>query len=404
MGNFRNLAYFLSAFLLFGVLTFTLERVLDPDRGCLQWDGVRALKFGETTVPSCESTSRLQRLKLAEPLREWVSRLNRLRRLEWLLDSPRSIHLAIETHDPFAYKLEDRQLTIGYAIAEKPGQLERAVLLAWVTRNWPDEDEIAQEVRADLLTWSVIGDAKWSDPTRFDTVETTPWMRYAFAPQSKDGYCRLPFRSVRDLSICNADNDDEFDSRRSLRPLVSWTLWSFVRQLPASKQIHFYKSLIGSHEKIETLEIPEVLGGQGWVQSQAIEYLRHWSLEDDVRGRELKRQFHAEDLGEPQSFDLTVEVPDERLADRALESLKKWMMFSSHRRVLFVSPGRRLGLPEGIPVDLPNKEIQTRRHVILACDFPKSKDMMSLKSKLLYAFKICGEDKLPPWGQLATNP
>ena len=193
-----------------------------------------------------------------------------------------------------------------------------------------------------------------------------------------------------------------FDVRQSMRPLVSWALWNFARQLPASKQIHFFRSLLNDHLPAESLAIPG-LGNQFWVQSQTVALLKRWDLGDDIHRRELKRIFYSEDLTEPLAFDLTVEVADSGLAARTLNSLKKWMAFQGYHRVLFASPGRLLALPEGIPVDVPAKEIQTRRHVILACDWPKVKDVRSLKSHFLFALRVCGEDKLPSWRELMAS-
>lgn len=401
MTTFRKALITIFGVLVLTGLSFVLQRVLDPERICLHWDGLQSVRFSDEIVQSCEATSRLQRNRIREPLKAWIGRLNHLTRLNWLVDSPRSVSLVIDVEDPYAYELSDRTLTLGYALAEKPGQLERSVLLAWVTRLWPEDDFFTQEIRADLLTWTVVGDASWADPIGAQSVNPADWMRFSLIPQTKIGFCQLPFRSVRELEVCT--DNSAFDFRRSARPMIAWTLWSFVRQLPASKQIHFFQSVVTDHQRAMAPSLPEKGKSQEWIQEQARLFLRRWSLGDDVNRRELKKVFYSEELMEPVFFDLTVEVTDRNLSDRTLKSLEKWLEFSPPHRILFVAPGLRMALPEKIALDMPAKEMQTRRHVILACDWPRAKDTLALKSRLFFAVHVCGDDTLPSWREVMNS-
>lgn len=378
-----------------------LHRVLDPDRGCVRWDGLSEVRFESQMVGPCASMNRLRRPKLAEPMRDWIRRLNRLNRLSWLIDSPRSVRLTIDDRHPFAFEAKDREIRIGFVLADKPGQLERAVLLGWVGRNWPDHEPLVREVMADLLTWSVTGDANWSDPTKPETVSMKERLKFSLIPQSKENYCRFPFRSLEDLISCQ-ESSGSIDPQMSLRPLISWTIWNFVRQLPTSKQIRFYEALVSKHfQPAENTMDPEHL--QAWTQKITIELLRGWTMSDASDLKNLRTIFGQEELNEPVSFDLTVEVTDPALADRTLKSLKTWMKFSPPKRVLFVSGEKKLILPDSVPTDIESKDLNTHRFVILACDWPKSNAMTSLKAPLLYALKVCGDQRLPSWRDLIAS-
>jgi hypothetical protein len=334
-------------------------------------------------------------------LREWVVRLNHLSRLAWLVAAHASIELNIDPDHTHVFEQNGARVNLGFRLAEKPGHLERAALLAWTQRNWPDHDPFTREVMADILTWAVIGDSTWSDPIADQEVSITERLRYSLIPESAGSYCQFPFRSDRDLGNCEHSTTEKWDDQRSLRPLVSWTIWNFVHELPASEQIEFLRGLMTEH--FAALENHSEIDRQIWVQTRVGELLRKWRVPSASTRPELRRVFFREDLMEPLSFDLTVEVTDSSQIARTVDSLKQWMRWTRHRRILFVAGGENRIFPEDVRVDLQPRDIQTRRYVIIACDWPKAKDVMHLKSRLLYAVRVCANNNLPSWPEIMTS-
>lgn len=398
-GSFFTVALSLS--LLIGA--FSVHRLLEPSRTCVSWEGIRELSFQGQAIPACASVNRLQRPVAKEPVLEWTQRLNRLDRVEWIRESSTPVSIQIDEKNPTAFEVENQLVTIGFALAEKPGQLERAALLGWVQANWPEQDLTTQEVMSDLLTWTVMGDSSWTDPVHEKTVSPQGYLRFSLMPASAENYCRSPFRSLHDLEACEQQDKDEVTGPQTLRPLVSWTVWSFVKELPIAEQIGFLQALLKTH--IPLAQNPEEVSidRRAWSQFKALALLRHWSVHPEAHHQALTKTLHALDLNSPPAFDLTVEVNDLNLQDRVLNSLLPWSKFYSNLRVLFVSRQKKIVLPEGIPVDFSPQEVETRRYVMVACGWPKPKESFALKNHAFFAFQVCGTDKLPSWTEI-THP
>jgi hypothetical protein len=383
---------------------FAFHRVLEPNRICLDWEGVRELTFKGRSIPSCESVSRLQRPLAQAPMRSWARRLNTLNRLSWLKESSAPISIHIDDERPHVFSAENQLVTIGSELAHKPGQLEHAAILGWVMTNWPDRTPTTQEVMADVLTWLVIGDATWQDPIHDQSVSPATHIRYSLTPSSAKTYCLSPFRSLKDLVGCETDQTENIAAAHMLRPLISWTLWSFVKELPSSKQIQFFKSIMTERfAENPTVEEEAELNRQLWAKDRISFLLNHWGLSDQAERRELTKAFNHADLNAPLAFDLTVEVSDLHLEDRVQESLRKWSSFYPRLRVLFIAHHRKIVFPENVAVDFKASELETRHYVIVACGWPKPGETFSPRNHSFAAFQICGDDKLPSWTELMTT-
>lgn len=369
----------------------------------MSWEGIRELSFGSQTVPACESINRLQRPITPEPMHEWADRLNRLDRLEWVKASSTPVSVRVDAKNPNTFQVENQLVTVGFALAEKAGQLEHAVLLGWVQTNWPEHDPVTQEVMADILTWMVMGDSSWTDPVKNQTVEPAKLIRFSLMPASEINYCKMPFRSLFDLEACDRNSETEVSGPQTLRPLVSWAIWSLVKELPSMRQISFFKSLLHSHFKDEPISEGLSIDRREWTTGKALSLLRHWGLGEFTVRREMGQVLHALDLNAPLAFDLTVEVNDPGLKDRVLKSLRPWSAFYPHLRVLFVSRNNKIVFPEGVPVDFSPQEVETRRYVMVACNWPKPKESFAVKNHAFFAFQVCGNDKLPSWTEI-THP
>lgn len=398
-GPFFTIAISLS--LLAGV--FVVHRLLEPSRTCVNWEGIRELSFRGQAIPACASINRLQRPIAKEPVLEWADRLNRLDRLEWVKAASTPVSIHIDEKNPNVFQTENQLVTIGFALAEKPGQLEHATLLGWVQTNWPEQDLTTQEVMADILTWTVMGDSTWTDPTTNKTVSPSTYLRFSLMPASQANYCRSPFRSLLDLEACDLNEEGEVTGPQTLRPLVSWTIWNFVKELSFPQQIGFFEALLKTHGFIESDPEELSIDRREWTKTKAIALIGHWKLNVAANSQVLTKTLHALDLNSPLAFDLTVEVNDLNLQDRVLGSLRPWSAFYPNMRVLFVSGQRKIVLPEGVSVDFSPQEVETRRYVMVACGWPKPKESFALKNHAFFAFQVCGSEKLPSWTEI-THP
>ena len=380
-----------------------VHRLLEPSRTCVSWEGLRELSFREQAIPACASVSRLRRPIATEPALEWSQRLNRLDRLEWIKETSTPISIQIDEKNPNVFQTENQLVTIGFALAEKPGQLEHAALLGWVQTNWPEQDLTTQEVMANILTWMVMGDSEWSDPTTNKIVSPKTLLRFSLMPASSTNYCQSPFRSLHDLEACDLKETNEVSGPQTLRPLVAWTIWSFVKELSFPNQIAFFKALLKTHISLEANPEELSIDRREWTKNMAMALLRSWGLQGDTHQKALTKTLHALDLNSPLAFDLTVEVNDPNLQDRVLKSLRQWTAFYSNLRVLFVSGQKKIVLPEAVSVDFSPQEVETRRYVMVACGWPKPKESFALKNHAFFAFQVCGSEKLPSWTEI-THP
>jgi hypothetical protein len=400
----RSLFFSISIAVLILLGLFAFHRILEPNRICLSWEGARELSFQGQSVPSCESVSRLQRPLVAAPAWDWARRLNDLSRLSWLKESSIPVSIQIDEKNPHTFSVENQLVTIGFGLAQKAGQLEHAAILGWVMTNWPDRLETTQEAMADIFTWLVVGDESWEDPVHEQTVSPSTYIRYSLTPSSVKTYCISPFRSLKDLTACENGKTEMMPPSHLLRPLISWTLWSFVKGLPSSKQIHFLKSVM-TEKFSENAAVEEEAGlsRQLWAKDRIVFLLSRWGLTDQLERRDLTRALNKSDLNMPLSFDLTVEVTDLHLQDRVQESLRKWSSFYPRLRVLFVANQKKIVFPENVPVDFSASELETRHYVMLACGWPKPGESFSPKSHSFAAYQICGDDTLPSWTELVSS-
>lgn len=403
MRKIRKPLFIVAASLLLAIGLLAFHRLIEPNRTCLSWEGIRELSFQSQSIPACEAVSRLQRPLVREPVREWVSRLNQLDRLEWLKESSRPISIRLDAEDPFAFHVENQLVTIGFALAERPGQFEHAVLLGWVKTNWPQRSETTQEVMADILTWLTVGDSAWSDPVHDRQVSPSSYLRYSLTPSSQKTYCQSPFRSIIDLKSCETKNAEVTAATHALRPLVAWTIWNFAKELSASKRIYFFKELLQARfaDEKPSNEMAS-MNRASWAKNQIFTLLKNWNLGEDALGRGMTRALYKADLNSPLTFDLTVEVSDLQLQDRVRESLQKWSAFYPQTRVLFVAPQKKIVFPENVDVDFSKSEIETRHYVMLACGWPKPNHTFSPKYHAFSAYQICGSDSLPSWTEIVS--
>jgi hypothetical protein len=331
-----------------------------------------------------------------------VSRLNSLAPLNWLLTSSKGIGLTIDPDHPQKYELVKNELKLGISLASQAGHFERSVLLAWVQMNWPEHDELTQEVMADILTWSLAHDLQWTDPTSGEAIFLGSRLKYSLTSTSLRGYCQSPVRSEQNLDICARTHAQEADPAWTMRPLISRVIWSFVRELPSSAQIRFYKALLNSH--FENSENEEIASDnlQSWSQNHIRALLKHWSMESELNRTELVHELAAAELLEPIKFDLTVEA-DPAAKDRVLASVKKWSRFSPKRKILFAAGDEKIALPEDVRVDLRQEEVQTQRFVLIACDWPEKQKVLGLKARMFYGLRVCAHDELPAWNEILAE-
>lgn len=371
-----------------------LQRISDSDRVCLQWDGIRELTYRGEKVAACSSTDRLNRAKVSKRLKRWVLRLNRLARLNWLANSHRSIKVEVTS----AERAQQNSVPIDPSLADQANHFERTVVLAWLEHNWPEQVEFTREVMADLLSWSLLGDRQWSEPSTGEPVAFNERMKFTLMPRSFHNYCQSPFRSAGDFEFCTEGAPDEMQAELGLRPLVAWTIWNYMRELPASEQVAFFASLMSNHNRVA---VPEAAGDlQIWTRQVVQMYLLQWSTGRDINASILKKQLYRAELSEPVIFDVTIQLAEADLNDETFESLKKWVGRSKQKRILFVSGKQKVVLPENLPVDLEKNEIQSQHYVLLACSWPRIQNVLQIKSRLLYAVKVCSGDKLPSWREI----
>jgi hypothetical protein len=406
MRKSRNRVFHGLSIVVFAAMVLLLHRIFDFDRVCLEWDGLKQLQVGQEVVPACENLDRLHRVHVSEQIRSYTDRLNRLARLSWLTQKHSSVSVLVSQNN----EVKNGAVSVDKALAQLPNHFERTVILTWVQRNWPEQEELTQEVMADLLTWSVLGASEWSDPLTGSVVSQNERLKFSLMPRTFETYCESPFRSAAEFEECDENPSQVEATALSLRPLISWTLWSYVDTLPAGNKIAFFRDLLSNHkdEPVSMLIPPSAdiapnTKPQEWAREAVKHLAKHWQSEQAFDELKLKHVLYHTELMGPVGFDLTVQVLNPELGAKTLESLRSWIGLSKKRRILYADGTQKIILPENLPTELEKDEIKTTQSVLIACDWPKAKDVLNPETVRMSAYKACSEESLPSWTEVFTS-
>lgn len=391
------------------VISWALNRGLTLERSCLRFHGIESIELNGQKVYNCEWVSRLERSEASGEIQGLVARINQLSNLNPLFPNFTSLRVVIDRRRPFTYERSYGILKLGETLALEPGQMERAVLLEGMARSRHGLNSLQSEVLADLMTWTALGDARWVDPTTREIVDPAERISLMSIPRTLAQYCNDSFRSIRHLMYCSMGyvSGEPVDPEWSLRPLLSWSLWQAIQDLPTGDKIHFYRHVFSIKSSLPAKRSPVQTRAEriAWLKSHVKTYLSSWGLWSPAEETRLHRLYTKLNFGPPRPFDLSIQVGDAALAPRVIASLSKWMRWSagSPKRVLVVFGRTELVLPRGQFVHLDAKDIVTRRHLILGCHWPTIREAIKIKSHLLLAIHLCGEDKLPSWHKVFSS-
>lgn len=376
-------------------LAMVVYRATDSRFVCLSWNGVAWIKYNNETVYSCHDSSRLLLPRVSRELKEFADRINRLARLNWLSQSPKHALTLTITRDVDQF---DGGTAIDESLARIPGQLERAAVLGWIEHNWPEQEDLSQEVIADLLVWTVLGNAYIWDPNSGQKIETSQRMKYHLMPRNFIRYCQSPFRSLEHFASCESEDESVFQTGFGYRPLVSYIIWKTVGDLPMSEQIAFVKRLLNSHTYFE---VGEFGGGREEVKTLASRYLKLWLGGFDERASHFARALKETAVSFNPEFDLAVQTEGEGSTDveKSLRNYLRW----NHKNALLVRDGVPTILPDNLPVELPPEEIKVRHSLLVACHWPDPKDILNFTALSFHAVQSCHGEQLSILNEVFSN-
>jgi len=430
---------------------FMAQRLLDWDRPCLRFSGVIELHVDgvEAGLRSCQETSRFVDLKLSQRMIDLSETINELGKLDALLPRGlRGVFVTVTDKDPFFMLFSERSLVIGSEIARSPQNFQRAILSAVAFQSFSGEDDLEKQLRADLLWYLFAGDDVWTDATSGIAVNPRDWMKLASAPVTVGDYCSHPLRQIYDLSFCRfeLDKDRPLSNEKRFESLISWSAYRTLKSLGLSSSTRFLRSLFESDIKSFVRKRPElqlnlahadgeekaVIKGEVeeelktldsfseeiyFVQSEVQNFLNPYFKKRLPAGAEAKeraldlnqsvREVWSEfDVTSNGSFDFVVEVDTESLRDVVLNSLNDWQKntLTGHgSKILVVSGAEQIELPGVLPTHYPSEEIQSKTHLLMACELPDLSKVAELHSTNLIAVKVCKPSELPRWADILSG-
>ena len=306
--------------------------------------------------------------------------------------------LIIDEINPIIFHQEKSKITIGSALLEAPGHLERAVIKLWLADKILQNIDLSlfTEVTADFLYYTYTGSIEIEDPL----LKVRTKIGAAKWPQvlkSKDGYCESPWKLSEHFKFCESipvarDLSDQTVLNLSLRPLLTSVWIKTFSELSFRSQLlflnHFSEYLksqkLSSEKAIEMILAEQHPLKQGIMNIKKITDLMYSS--SLVQGRKEYREFYShlasnlQQAGVSDSFaeayfDYLIEYPDQLSIESSFfKSLAEAATKNPQLQVAVKDQSQIWILPSKSPLPLKTfDQIKSQQYIYMAC--PSLKDI-----------------------------
>lgn len=387
----------------FVLLCWVGHRSLQFRAHCLNSDYLSFVQVDGRRIYNCQYESRLNLEPLLAPISYEQSQI--LRRLEQVdrlsgfvvMPSP-SVVIEIVKDQPRSFELNRNYLHIGSAWLNDDVQLNRALTMAALSTAHPEgiHTQFQLEMLTDFLLKIAFGQDLWKKDGHefsFSSHVKFPTSAPGFAE-----YCRSPFRSLAHEEGCAHDKPDSDDLHArvwGLRPLLGSALWRVYDKLSLKEKLAVIQKLrspldLPSLGSIHEDGIEPVLA---WFYSSLNEHLSALGMTQSKESQvALQRTLKELQVESPTHWELTVDLTKTPAWREILEQLRVLSRFNQKDRVLVFTPQGEKALPADMDVAWAASDVQSQKHVLVACGWPKPREAVPVKARHLYASQSC--DKL----------
>jgi len=382
----------------FVALCWVAHRALQVRTQCVHSSFISLVQMGDLRVGNCMYESRLSlRLGDMRPDAEQTALLRSLEVLEPLRDffSPAHPSLTVEVDfaSPQNFELRKGFVRIGRYWLEDSQQTLRGLTMA-LLNQLPSQQSWTPfhlEVVTDFLLVTVLRQDRWQGHSM------RAELRFSTASASFEQYCQSPFRSLALGELCSWRRPAGADVRGdvwSLKPVLAMSLGRVFEKLSLRDQLSFLNGLrtLERGPDLPILEDGSLASRVLWLQTSLTEYLQALGVSQTPDVELAIRRTHKElEFSTPTRWELTVDILHTPAWREVLEQFRKWSKLHPGQRVLVFTPNGSIALPADLPVGWEAKEIQSQKHVMIACEWPKAGEALHITSRLVYAQQSCGK-------------
>ncbi|MBX3020200.1 MAG: hypothetical protein KF799_00865 [Bdellovibrionales bacterium] len=376
----------------FVLLCWVAHRALQVRETCISSSFIAHVLVDGIQVDNCSAESRLNLRTLTSPLtREHIDQLRQLEVLEPLAtlfkgDGP-SLTVELSRRDPRAFEIAPRALRLGLEWLSDSVQVRRALVMALLKRDGV-YNQFQMEVLADFLLLAV-----YQDGVLHDGYSLRHDVKFPTAAPSLNQYCQSPFRSLAHYRLCQLpDPPTDGEAVWGFRPLLAAALWRAFDKLPLQEQIHVLDRVRESVALpvVGSVEDPGVESLVEWFSTSLNDYADNLGISKSAEGQlALKRTLKELDVEAPTHWELTVDVTKTPAWKEIVEQLKSRSRFRVKERALVFTPEGEVALPSGLKVAWTASDIQSQKHVMIACQWPQAGEAVHVQARQIYARKSC---------------
>ncbi len=407
--NWERLAQSLSL-ISFVVICFVAHRALEPRTFCIQSSFVQAVQIGRERFENCQYESRLSLVHFGRQTNKQI--LQQVRALEGLepLKDILQIHrpslvVSVDSRAPQRLEVDQGTLYVGADWLKSPQQRARALTYGILHHLWRPTREVSG---FDLLMWTdflvvaVLQQDDWSGRSMRNEL------RFPTAAVTFTRYCESPFRSLAHGPACNLRGPAGEIPAPSLTAniwghdsLLAMLLARVFERLPIGQQLALLQRL--PDLPTTTPELSEPADGSlearvFWLQARVRSHLEALGLQSTEQSElAIQQAYLAMDLSTPTRWELTVDITHTPAWPEILEQFRAWSKLRPKQRMLIFTPKGQIALPVNLPVDWPSEAVQSQKHVLIACSWPKPTDAININARHLFAQQSCGKVQAVFW-------
>lgn len=403
VGAIENLARGLTV-CSFVLLCWLLHRAVQPRPQCVNSAMLRVVHIDGRRMDNCLFESRITFKHNLDPVPE--DSLRTVRLLESFTELDRVfpaaapfLTLEISSTEPRAFEAGRGYLRLGQDWLSDRQQTERALMMAIVKTRFPGryQTQFQIEMITDFLLMSAGSDEQWLDESTGKSYSLLSDAKFPTTPVSFAEYCRSPFRSLAHRSVCNVSETAQEDRQADawgVRPLLSAALWRVFDKLPLKEKLRVTEKVRAGVDWPQLTELPDKSGAGLvlWFQSTLSEHLLALGVpqSEDTKWA-VKRTMKELEVEAPTHWELTVDLKNTPAWKEIVSQLRERSKYRGNERTLIFTPAGAVALPSGLPVSWNTPDIQSQKHVMIACHWPKTRSVASVSARHFFAHQSCGK-------------
>lgn len=386
----------------FVLMCWVFHRTLSADRACVASRAIASVGIAHQTFDNCRYESRLSLNDLRVNLEpQDRSALRALAAADVAdLDMRQIPNLRVEISEaPREFRVSAGRLVLGRAWLGEPLHVRRALLMARVKARLP--------ASADAFQLEVLTDfellARGLDLPTANGTSLSRDVKFSTAATELTTYCRSPFRSLAHETVCSDPKALESVAQAQtfgLRPLLAAGLWRVWSKLDLTSRLKSLKQLeLGL--VMPPTEVPP-RGEAGalvlWYQRMLNAYAEKLQLASAPDYEHaFKRTLGELEIEAPTHWELTIDLRNTPVWKEILTQLKERSRFRKQERTLVFTPDGETALPSGLPVAWAAADIQSQKHVTIACNWPAEGDAVHVRAGQIFAHQSCEKLKSAFW-------